>query len=90
MEVGSTSCMPCLSIKKRITRYIAQVSNIHAYYVPIEKYPEVAQELDIYSAPSVLLYVDGKLISKQSGYFSLDQIFYQVERTLHFIRGCNA
>lgn len=48
--------------------------------MPIEDHPEEAARAAVFTVPTVLVYVEGKLSIRASGYFSLDAILAKVER----------
>ena len=43
---------------------------------------EISSQMGIFSAPTVLVYMDGQLVARESGYFSLDALLGDIERYL--------
>lgn len=80
LEVASITCAPCVSIRRKIEEWQKEYPSIPAAYIEMESVPEAGGELQIFTAPAVLVYIDGKLSIKQAGYFSLDEVFHQIER----------
>ena len=82
LEVASRTCAPCIRIRQKIDEWLKNYAAVSAAYLEIESVPEAGGELQIFTAPAVLVYIDGKLCIKQAGYFSLDEVFRQIERYL--------
>ena len=78
IQYGTATCMPCHSIKNRITIWLENHKDIAAYYISLEDNMEIAAQRGILSAPTVEVYVEGKLSIQKSGYFSLDEILDKV------------
>ena len=81
LEVGSRTCSPCFSLKIKISEWLKSKNDVLAAFVLIDDVPEISGLLSVYSAPSVLVYLNDKLSVKESGYFSLEEILGQVERS---------
>ena len=78
IQYGSATCMPCHSIKNRITTWQEDHKDITAYYISLEENMEIAAQRGILSAPTVEVYIEGRLSIQKSGYFSLDEILEKV------------
>ena len=78
IQYGAATCMPCHSIKNRITTWQEDQKDIPAYYVSLEENMEIAAQRGILSAPTVEVYIEGRLSIQKSGYFSLDEILEKV------------
>lgn len=87
VEVGSRTCTPCLAIRDKIDLYLASHEDTKGWYLSIEDCPEAAQAFGVLSAPTVLLYVSGKLTLRKSGYFSLEEILSAADRYRDFLKG---
>ena len=53
-----------------------------ARYVPIREHPKTCAQMGIFSAPTVLITMDGQVVARESGVFSLDRMLETVERAL--------
>jgi len=82
LQFGAVTCAPCKSIKQRIDLWSADHKSVKSRYIDIEEFPIIAEEHGIYSAPAILVFVEGKLTVRKAGYFSLDEVFMQIERYL--------
>ena len=78
IQYGATTCMPCHSIKNKITTWQENHKDVAAYYISLEENMEIAAQRGILSAPTVEVYIEGKLSIQKSGYFSLDKILDKV------------
>ncbi|MCR4903017.1 MAG: thioredoxin family protein [Butyrivibrio sp.] len=80
LQFGTSTCAPCAAIKEKIDIWSVDKKIVNSRYVSIEEYPEIAAEQGIFSAPTVLVFVEGKLTIREAGYFSLEEIFMRIER----------
>lgn len=78
IQYGTATCMPCHSIKNKITTWQKNYKDVAAYYISLEENMEIAAQRGILSAPTVEVYIEGKLSIQKSGYFSLDEILGKV------------
>ena len=82
LQFGSETCGPCHAIRNRIDLWNTQHPRVQTRYIPIETQKALAAKWDIFSVPSVIVVIEGKVTVRQSGVFSLDQILSQTERIL--------
>ncbi|MCR5546764.1 MAG: thioredoxin family protein [Lachnospiraceae bacterium] len=85
LQFGSEACGPCYSITFKIDEWLKHHPNVVNRYIPIEEFQDVAAQHNIFTAPSTILFYDGKEIIRKSGYYSLDEIFLEAERILKII-----
>ena len=78
IQYGAATCMPCHSIKNKMTTWQGNHKDVAAYYISLEENMEIAAQRGILSAPTVEVYIEGKLSIQKSGYFSLDEILDKV------------
>ena len=86
VQIGSSTCNPCIAIKQRIDLYLKNKSDVNAIYIPLESYRELIASYKIFSVPTVLVFVEGKLTIQKSGYFSLDEILSNIDRYLELLK----
>ncbi len=86
LEIASSSCAPCSSIKRKIEDWAAGYPHIRTAFAEIEEIPEITGQLQIFTAPAVLVFADGKRCIEQAGYFSMDEVFRQIERYIELMR----
>ncbi len=86
---GSHSCGPCSAISRRMGLWQGEHPHVRCLYVPVEEFPQLCGQLGVFTVPTVLVYVQGKLTLRESGYFSLDQILHGMEKYCRIL-GMNA
>jgi len=86
LQFGMESCAPCAAITKRIDEWNTAHKEVKTWYIPLDVFPGISAEYGIFSVPTVLVYVQGKLTIRESGYFSLDSILSRTERYMEFIK----
>lgn len=82
LQFGTFQCTPCIAIKAKLDQWNLKHTDVIMRYISIEDYPEAAAQHDILSSPTICLYIDGKLLLKESGYFSLEEFLKRTERYL--------
>ena len=85
LEVGNDFCSACLAINYKLAAQLESNERIGLYYISLNAEPALAAELQIFSAPAVLVYVEGQLTIKEAGYFSLEDIFSRIHRYLEML-----
>ena len=72
--------MYAMSLNKKQNYYTWQEdhTDIPAYYISLEENMEIAAQRGILSAPTVEVYIEGRLSIQKSGYFSLDEILEKI------------
>ncbi len=77
VQYGAQRCAPCHALEKKLTDYVTEVS---AIYIPTEDFPELAAQAGVFTVPTILVYVQGKLTIRESGYFSLQSILSKIDQ----------
>lgn len=73
-------CGPCQQMMPSITKLAKEFgSKLSVNKVNIDKNPALATSLQIRSVPSLLLYRDGKIIWRQSGAMTFNQLKSEIE-----------
>lgn len=79
LQFGEDTCGPCHAIRSKLDQWLEVHDEVSARYVDIEKHLELCSQMGIFSAPTVIVYMDGQIVARDSGYFSLDAILERVE-----------
>ena len=79
---GDEACAPCHALRNRLDAWANRHPEAEARYVPIREHPETCAQMGIFSAPTVLITMDGQVVARESGVFSLDRMLETVERAL--------
>ena len=75
LEVGNDFCSACPAINYKLAAQLESNERIGLYYIFLNAEPALAAELQIFSAPAVLVYVEGQLTIKEAGCYDLEDIF---------------
>lgn len=67
-------CGVCHVMKPQVESLLENYPEIQAREVIMDELPEISAQQTIFSAPTVILYVEGKEFVRQSGYLRLDQL----------------
>ncbi len=82
LQFGEDICGPCHAIRAKLDKWLEAHDKVSARYVDIEDHLALCSQMGIFSAPTVIVYVDGRVAAKESGYFSLDALLDRIERYL--------
>lgn len=78
IECYATWCGPCKIMSQIINKTSEEVSNCKLYKIDIDTADEVLIEYQIQSVPTTLLFEDGKLLKKEVGLLSKDEIINMI------------
>ena len=78
-EFGTAGCGPCLALQKKLESWQSRHPCIPCLYIPLGGCPEICGQMGIFSAPALLVYVQGKLAIREAGCFSLEEVLSKVE-----------
>jgi len=76
---SSKKCKVCIPLRAKL-KEIAKELKVELREVEIEENPQEAAQKLIFSAPTVILEVDGREIKRWSGIFSVDEVKKTIER----------
>lgn len=86
VKFGAQTCAPCHTIQQKIAAWCAQYNEVEYLYIPIEKFGELAAQASVFVVPTVQVYVEGKMMAQESGYFSLDMMLEKVQQYLDLLK----
>ena len=84
-QFGAEMCGPCHAIRYKLDKWLEEQENVTARYIDIGKKLALCTQMGIFSAPAVVVYMDGILVARESGYFSLDDMLNRVERYMEIL-----
>ena len=79
------SCSPCLALRPKIEKMMANYPKLLLIYVDSRKNPEISGAYNVFSNPSLLLFFEGKESMRFSKYVSLDQLEQAISRPYKLI-----
>lgn len=75
----SNDCSACKALS-------AKLKNEENFFeVNIEKLSQIVSVAEVYSAPTIVIYMKSKQLNKFSGVFSLQEIFRYIERLKEYV-----
>ncbi len=85
IQFGSSACTPCSAIYEKLDTQLQVHKEVYGIYIPIEQFLEEAAKKNVFSVPTLVLYVHGKFTIKESGFFSLEKFLSRVEKYISFM-----
>ena len=82
LQFGDDSCAPCHAIRFKLDQWLEAHPDVMARYIDIRAHLALCSQMGIMNAPTVIVYMDGKVVAREAGYFSLDDMLARVERYL--------
>lgn len=80
VEIGSSRCCACSAIAQKLEAHYGHDEMVEVVRLSLEAAAELCADLGIYSAPAVLVYVQGQLTVREAGVMSVEDIFRRVAR----------
>ena len=80
-------CMPCKALRPKVAGLLKEdYPRIHAEYLSATGNPEITAHLGVFSAPTLLVYFEGKEVFRGSAYTSMEELKQKIDRyyTLYF------
>lgn len=68
VDFFATWCGPCKMLMPVLESYEKEHSDMKILKVDVDLYPELAKEYTIMSVPTLLVFKDGKMVKKESGF----------------------
>lgn len=85
---GGNSCNVCVSIKPKLEKLFNKYEKIKNVYVDVEKSLVIAGQHNIFTIPTVLLYINGKETLRESRFISIDNLSSKISRYYDMIFDC--
>ena len=79
---GADDCGVCYALKEKIDIYTKKHPIMSSIYVSIDKYPHVAVEEGVFSAPALIVYMMERVIIDKRGIFSMQEVTYSIDKYL--------
>lgn len=78
---STESCSVCHVLKPKLEQMIAlEFPQIKLLYIPSDQLPEVAAQNRIFTAPTVLVFFEGKESIRKSRAFGIEQLKAEIQR----------
>ena len=79
VDFFATWCGPCKMFAPVVEKLAEEAPNVKVVKVDVDEEPNLAMRFGISSIPTVIVFKDGKVVDKQIGYRSLDQLKQMVK-----------
>ncbi len=76
---SSNYCSTCKALSAKLK------NDENFFEVDIEKLQQVVSIAEVYSAPTIVIYMKGKQLNKFSGIFSLEEVFDYIDRLKKYV-----
>lgn len=80
VEIGSIRCCACSAIAQKLSARYKDDPLVTCASLSLEAAADACAALGIYSAPAVLVYVQGKLTIREAGVMSVEDIARRIAR----------
>lgn len=82
---SSKKCAPCLSIRPKLEELFDLHPDILFNIIDIEAHPEVRGNFAVFSAPTVLIFVNGAEYIRKAGIFSINELEHELQKLIDII-----
>lgn len=79
VDFFATWCGPCKMLAPIVEKLAEEVASVKVVKVDVDEESELAIRFGISSIPTLLMFKNGKLVDKQIGYRSLEQLKQMVQ-----------
>jgi len=80
LYISSSSCDVCSILLPKIEEILYKYPKILSKEVSINKLPETAGYLSIFTVPALILYIEGKETIRKARFISVDELDKEIER----------
>ncbi|MFA9397647.1 MAG: thioredoxin family protein [Clostridiaceae bacterium] len=78
--VSSEKCSVCKVLLPKILEITNKYPNIKTRFVDLENMPEIASTFNIFTAPLILFFIDGKEYLRESAYVQISEFDEKINR----------
>lgn len=80
--IKSKNCSVCDAVYEQLQPFLKELNQVKGIFVSSDKVPAVSGEFLAFTAPTVILFIEGKEIAKQSRFISYEKIKGQIMQYL--------
>ena len=85
LYISKNGCSVCHSLYPQIESMLEEFPAISLGYSVVDNFPNLAGRFLIFTAPVIILFVDGKEYLREARMVHLDQFHYQLQRVIQSI-----
>lgn len=80
MYLSTNDCGACGALLPKVNEMVQEFPHLKAYHISLPQHPELVAPMGVYSAPTVIIYFEGKEQIRKAGRFSIEEIRIPLER----------
>lgn len=85
---STETCSVCKVLKPKVEEMLLEsFPRIRAVYIQSDQLPELAAQLNVFSAPTVVVFFDGRESIRKSRAFGIDQLKGEIQRSYDLLFG---
>lgn len=77
---GTMTCGVCVDLKPKVEAMLEKYPKIESIYLNIEKYPNLGIAYSFFTAPGIILFIEGKETIREARHISMDSLEDKVSR----------
>ena len=78
-------CGVCHAVRPKVEALLAERPEIAAYFIDLSVVPEATGRFEVFAAPTVLMFINGRETIRESRYFSMDELTAKIDRYLSLL-----
>jgi len=78
--LSTNDCGACGALLPKVNEMVQEFPHLKAYHISLPQHPELVAPMGVYSAPTVIIYFEGKEQIRKAGRFSIEEIRIPLER----------
>jgi thiol-disulfide isomerase/thioredoxin len=80
LYISKTNCSVCHALLPKVEKVMAEFPKIQTALVNVDDVPNIAGHLSIFTAPVLILYVDGKEVLREARFVHVEQFKEKVKK----------
>jgi thiol-disulfide isomerase/thioredoxin len=80
LYISKTNCSVCHALLPKVKEVMAEFPKIQMAFITVDNVPNIAGHLSIFTAPVLILYVDGKEVLREARFVHVEQFKEKVEK----------
>jgi thioredoxin-like negative regulator of GroEL len=82
----SNACSPCEDLALKLKKVIQPIEGLTFFEIQSEEHPDICAAFEVYSAPVIICYFDGKEYIREGIYTSVQQLKGRIEKYLDLMK----
>ncbi|WP_244403621.1 thioredoxin family protein [Parageobacillus sp. KH3-4] len=84
LYISQTNCSVCHALLPKVKKVLAEFPKIQMAFVNADNVPNIAGHLSVFTAPVLILYVDGKEVLREARFVHVEQ-FKEKMKKIYFL-----